>query len=323
MRNYQTVEGDCMEWLKDRDADSVQAVCTDPPYGMIEFSAKEIGKLRSGKGGIWRLPPNINGCKRDPLPRFTVLTDKEKDALEEYFFAWGTLLARVVVPGAHVLVAGNSYLQHYVQRAMHRAGFEVRGAIVRVYQGFRGGDRPKNAEKEFPDVCVTVKGYYEPWMLFRRPISENTVAANLRKWNTGGLRMLSGGRPFPEVIMSGRTPKREEEIAPHPCLKPQHLMRILTRMLLPMGKGVILDPFMGAGSTIAAAERVGYHAIGIELDKEYFETARHAVPLLTALYPKFTGDTLEFPNVTEQSGYEEPAQLVLAIAEGSAKYGRR
>ena len=216
-----------MQWLKERESDSVHAVCTDPPYGLVEFSPTELAKLRAGNGGIWRLPPNINGCKRDPLPRFTVLTDADKVGIEEFFVKWGEAMGRVLVPGGHVLVAGNSYLQHYVQRAMWRAGFEVRGAIVRVYQGFRGGDRPKNAEKEFPDVCVTAKGYYEPWMIFRKPISERTVAGNLRRWKTGGMRMLTEGHPFPELVMSGRTPKREDDIAPHPCLKPQHFMRIV------------------------------------------------------------------------------------------------
>jgi site-specific DNA-methyltransferase (adenine-specific) len=43
----------------------------------------------------------------------------------------------------------------------------------------RGGDRPKNAEAEFPEVCVSPKGAYEPWMLFRKPIDTNTVAENL------------------------------------------------------------------------------------------------------------------------------------------------
>jgi site-specific DNA-methyltransferase (adenine-specific) len=50
---------------------------------------------------------------------------------------------------------------------MSEAGYEVRAAIMRLYFSFRGGDRPKLAEREFPEVCVTPKGAYEPWMLFR------------------------------------------------------------------------------------------------------------------------------------------------------------
>ncbi|GAB1384885.1 hypothetical protein MASR1M59_00330 [Melaminivora sp.] len=62
--------------------------------------------------------------------------------------------------------------------------------------GWRGGDRPKLAEAEFPDICVTPRGTYEPWMLFRKPISEKTVAQNLRVWGAGGLRRLTTEEPF-------------------------------------------------------------------------------------------------------------------------------
>src|SRR5690606_22800272 len=100
------------------------------------------------------------------------------------------------------------------------------------YHGFRGGDRPKNAEKEFPDICVSPRGNYEPWLLFRKPISEKTVAQNLRKWGFGALRMLEGGRPVPDVIPSSKTPANEKQIANHPSLKPQHLLRFFCRMLM-------------------------------------------------------------------------------------------
>ena len=55
--------------------------------------------------------------------------------------------------------------------------------------------------------------------------------------------------------------------------------------MLPLGQGVILDPFAGAGSTLAAAEAVGYHSIGIEQDERYFAMAKEAIPKLTAYTP--------------------------------------
>ncbi|MEO8047300.1 MAG: DNA methyltransferase, partial [Nitrospirota bacterium] len=65
-----------------------------------------------------------------------------------------------------------------------------------------------------------------------------------------------------------------------PSLKPQQFMRTLIRGVLPLGKGVVLDPFCGAGSTLAAAESVGYESIGIEKDAHYFEMAKKAIPRL-------------------------------------------
>ena len=313
---------DCFEWLQRCPPRSLHAVCTDPPYGILEFTGKELVKLRAGRGGVWRLPPKLGGSHRDPLPRFTILTEEQKQHLRNYFRDWGRLLQRALVPGAHVCVAGHPILQHHVQGAMAEAGFEVRPAIMRLYYSFRGGDRPKNAETEFPEVCVSPKGAYEPWMLFRKPIEAKTVAENLRQWKAGALRRLSADKPLPDAIPSGRTPKREETISNHPCLKPQHFMRIIVRTLLPLGEGTILDPFMGSGSSIAAAEAVGYASTGLELDLEYFRLAEKAIPRLAALYPQFKGQEIEVELNGKVDLNETENQLGFELAETPPEYGK-
>lgn len=295
MANYSIFHADCRDWLHACAPNSIHAVCTDPPYGLIEFSEQEISKLRNGnKGGIWRIPPSIGGHRRDPLPRFTVLTERQKQNLFEYICEFGKALYPALVPGAHVCIAGHPMLQYLVQSGMATVGYEVRPALLRLYTSFRGGDRPKGAEQDFPEVCVTPRSAYEPWMLFRKPISERTVADNLRQWRTGGLRRLSIDKPLPEAIPSARTPTIETEISDHPCLKPQQFLRIIVRSLLPLGEGILLDPFMGSGSTIAAAEAVGYKSLGIEIDQQYYETALEVIPKLANLYPTFKGESLNW-----------------------------
>ncbi len=293
MADFELHHQSCFDWLKNQQANSIEAVCTDPPFGIVEFLPHEIEKMRKGKGGVWRLPPTIGGSKRAPLPRFTTLDNKELARVYRYFKDFGECLFPVLTPGAHVFLAGTPMLQHLTQRGMAEAGFEVRGAIMRLYRGFRGGDRPKLAEKEFPHVCVTPRGAYEPWMLFRKPVEERTVALNLRRWGTGALRRISADQPLPDTLQSGKTPKVEESISNHPTLKPQQLLRILCRCLLPLGKGTILDPFCGSGATIAACNAVGYDSIGIEIDEIYFSRLKNNVDKLSALYPQFKGDSLD------------------------------
>lgn len=276
------VLGNCLDWLSKREQFSIQAVVTDPPYGLLEYTEEQQLKLRTGKGGVWRIPPSFDGAKRSPLPRFTVLSPEDIRVIEEFFLLWARALLPVLVPGANVVVASNPLLSYAVSNALARAGLERRGEIVRLVMTMRGGDRPKAAHEEFPDISVMPRSMWEPWLVFRRPV-EGRVQDNLRKWKTGGFRRPSAERPFGDVIASSPTRAAERAIAPHPSLKPQAFLRQLVRGVLPLGAGIVLDPFAGSGSTLAAAEAVGYESVGIEKDGAYFEMARKAIPRLATL----------------------------------------
>lgn len=115
--------------------------------------------------------------------------------------------------------------------------------------------------------------------MFRKPL-EGRVQDNLRRWRCGGFRRPDEDHPFGDVIQSAPTRKEERALAPHPNLKPQRFLRQVVRGVLPLGEGVVLDPFCGAGSTLAAAEAVGYTSIGLEKDNRYYELARDAIPKL-------------------------------------------
>jgi site-specific DNA-methyltransferase (adenine-specific) len=284
---YRLYNIDAFEWLDSAQACSVEAIVTDPPYGLIEYSKEQLNKRKTGKGGVWRIPPSFDGCQRAPVPRFTVLTENERKQLRDFFARLAQRLIRVLVPGAHVFIATNPLVSHFVYEPFIGAGFEKRGEIMRLVQTLRGGDRPKNAEREFEMVTVMPRACWEPWGLFRKPC-EGRVQDNLRKWRTGGLRRISKGEPFKDVIESSVARNGERAIAPHPSLKPQHFMRQIVRASLPFGEGTILDPFMGSGSTVAAATSCGLKSIGLEINSEYFEMAVKAIPLLAALTVEFS-----------------------------------
>lgn len=277
------VLGDCLAWLGQAESNSIAAVVTDPPYGLVEYTAAQQKKLRAGRGGVWRIPPSFDGAKRLPLPRFTVLDRADRDAIVEYFTAWAEALLPVLKPGGHVVIAGNQLVSPLVAWAMEQAGYERRGEIVRLVRTFRGGDRPKGAHDEFPDVSTMPRSCWEPWGLYRKPISEPTISANLRRWGTGGLRRLSDKTPFLDVIESGTTSDKERSVAPHPSVKPQAFLRQMVRAVLPTGQGTVLDPFAGCATTLAACEAIGVPGIGVEVDPHYHAMAAAAIPKLAAL----------------------------------------
>jgi site-specific DNA-methyltransferase (adenine-specific) len=278
---------DCFEWMTRIPTESVHAIVTDPPYGVKEYDPDQLEKRANGNGGIWRIPPSFDGHDRSPLPRFTALNDNERDRLQRYFSEWARLVLQILRPGGHIFLASNVFLSQTVFTAIADAGFEFRGQVIRLVKTLRGGDRPKNAEKEFPDVCTMPRGCHEPWGIFRKPIPNGmTVSDCLKEFQTGGLRRKPDGNPFEDVIESERTPQRERKIANHPSLKPQSFLRQIVYVSLPLGEGIVVDPFMGSGSTVAAAEAVGYSCIGVERYEEYYAMSQQAIPALASLNTK-------------------------------------
>ena len=297
LMSYDLYQGNSFGILEEEfDENSIHAVVTDPPYGVVEFETANVEKMRDGTGGVWRIPPELDGNKRKPLPRFTTLTEDDKQKLRNFFQTFGEQIERVLRPGGHVFVACTQLLMHEVSKQLDEAGLERRDVLVRETKTLRGGDRPKGAHDhpEFKNVSSMPRVYWEPWLLYRKPF-DCRLDQNLEKWQTGGLRRESDDRPFTDLLGNGKTPKEETEISKnahpgseeeakaHPNLKPQKLMRELAHAALPLQEGTILDPFMGSGSTIAAAEALNYDAVGIEIDETYYEMAKTAIPELAGV----------------------------------------
>jgi site-specific DNA-methyltransferase (adenine-specific) len=284
MGRSRIIHADCLEWLSRLPENTLHAMVTDPPYGVKEYDLDQLEKRANGKGGIWRIPPSFDGHTRAPLPRFTALNRSERRRLARFFCDWGKLATAALRPGAHVVIATNAFISQLLYTALVDSGLEFRGEVIRLVRTLRGGDRPKNAEKEFPQVTSMPRGCYEPWGVFRKPMLPGMKVSDcLREFQTGGLRRYTEDLPFEDVIVSERTPQRERAIAGHPSIKPQSLLRRIVFVSLPLGVGVVADPFMGSGSTIAAAEAIGLCSVGVERYQDYYDMARKAIPRLKRL----------------------------------------
>ena len=169
-----------------------------PALRLVEYSGREQAKLRAGRGGVWRLPPSFDGHVRSPVPRFTVLSDRDLARLESFFLEWARALYPVLVPGANVLVASNPLVSYRVAAAVTEAGFE-RGEIVTGDDdaGRRSAEeRARGVSRRQRHAALDVG-----WLTFRkrRPRQDN-----LRKWGVGGFRRISADRPFGDVIVAPR-----------------------------------------------------------------------------------------------------------------------
>jgi DNA modification methylase len=114
--------------------------------------------------------------------------------------------------------------------------------------------------------CVWVKPGAQPQFSGDRPgVGYETIVATHAK---GKSRWNGGGR----VGVFTHAQRCVSEGQPHPTTKPQPLMRELVQLFTDPGD-TIADPFMGGGSTLVAAKRLGRKAIGIELNEAYCEVA--------------------------------------------------
>jgi len=175
MKTNIILQGDCLEQMKLLPDNSIDAIITDPPYG-LEFMGKEWDKFKEGKnigGGTTGIGTPFGRSK--PLNSVYQYGLKEKNQLQQFCYSWATECLRVLKPGGFLLSFGGTRTYHRMVCGIEDAGFEIRDTIGWIYgSGFpkslnigkqvdkiRGNDREvigtsKN-EKDFRDVGKKVK----------------------------------------------------------------------------------------------------------------------------------------------------------------------
>lgn len=177
--------GDCLAVMPTLDANSVDAIVTDPPYHLT------TGK--KGGTGVASLNP------RSPAGRSRVGTGfmgKAWDGGDVAFRVetWEAAL-RVAKPGAHLVAFGGTRTYHHLTCAIEDAGWEIRDNLCWLY----GSGFPKSHNGPWGGTAL--KPAWEPIVLARKPLA-GTVAGNVERFGTGALN-IDGCR-----IAADERPKR-------------------------------------------------------------------------------------------------------------------
>lgn len=168
---------------------------------------------------------------------------------------------RVLKEGGYLLAFGGSRTYHRIACAIEDAGFEIRDTIMWLYGSGFPSEKGNSASRYF--YCAKAS---------KKDRDEGLDEFEEKQTTDGNIRTNSEtGRKF------GANSSLRKNI--HPTVKPTDLMQYLVRLVTP-ANGVILDPFMGSGSTGKAVmyenneKNKNYSFIGVEMTNEYLPIAK-------------------------------------------------
>ncbi len=266
MPDVRLIHGDCLTVLPTLAAGSVTAVVTDPPYGQSNEAYDNDIAFRPD---VWR----------------------------ECF--------RVAGKNAALLSFAGSPTYHRIASAIEAAGWKVRQMWAWVYRdGFMITSHPgRGFDKLCPalePICFATKGRVlldleregdNSWRRNRERERSQSMYSDSRQHGAIGeavghwpRTLVSDGSPPFEYFVCRRAGRKADSTG-HPNQKPLALMRWLVSKLPP--GGVVLDPFLGSGSTVLAAVAEGFGAVGIEREAAYLDMARKRIAEAQAATPLF------------------------------------
>lgn len=215
MKEWEVIEGDALTVLRTMQDASVDAVITDPPYG-VDFQSNQ----------------------RVASKKFEKIAN---DKFPFVWFLWDSY--RVMKEGGHLICFHNWKVQEAFRLAIEWAGFTIKGQLVWDKDVHGMGD---------------LKGSFAP---------QHELAWHAVKGQ--GCDLYSSVRPTSML----RVPRIATNAYTHPNEKPVPLLRHLVRACVPVG-GVVLDPFMGVGSTGVACLQERRRFVGIEIEPHYCKLGR-------------------------------------------------
>jgi len=267
---------DCIIAFNKLKDDSVDFIATDPPYfldGMgNEWSDKDLNKRASKAEAVGGLPV---GMKFDP---------QQGKRLEIFFRNVSDHSFRVLKPGAFMVAFSQPRLAHRMAVAAEDAGFEIRDTLIWEHNGGQGkaftqnhfvnrmniSDNQKERIIQKLDNRKTpqIRPKFETIILAQKP-KQGTYVDNWLKWKTGLVKIDFEGELQQTTILRYNKPGKEEQFE-HMTVKPIDLMQRLIEMFTVEGQ-VVLDPFLGSGTTGIAALKSHRQFIGFEIEKRYVD----------------------------------------------------
>jgi len=289
--------GDAREILPKIESNSVDLVLTDPPYFLDKmdnnWDNQTVSRITDYCNVVKSLPP---GMKFDR---------EQGKRLYEWYLEISKELYRVLKPGGFFFSFSSPRLYHRMVCAIEEAGFLIRDCFIWLYtqnqpkamslnhfiDKLHWNKKSKNELKEKLEGWKTpqIKSCFEPIVMSQKEC-ERTFLANMLKYNVGLLNtnVKIGEDMFPSNVLTTQKvtedidrcfllskPTKEEkgEFNIHKTVKPLAICEYIIRLTTFSKNAIVLDPFVGSGTTAVAAKKLGRKFIGIDTNREYVDIA--------------------------------------------------
>lgn len=281
--------GDCIQIMKKLPSNSIAGCITDPPYN-YEFIGhkwdndeikRRMERIQNSSTLVKNIPygSGLAGGVRNK--RWYEKNRKNILDYQKWIEEWGSELFRITKPGAYVFVFNSSRTVAHVQVALENVGFYARDIIV--WKRHSGIPKGLNVSKKLQKMGATDYDDWEGWhscfrneweaiSVVQKPL-ENNYINTLRNHNVGLLK-VKDETGFQSNIIENIKRDSIEEYNIHVTIKPLELIEKLIDMSIPKNdNNILIDPFLGSGTTALAAHKLGIHYLGIEIEKEYLDIA--------------------------------------------------
>lgn len=297
MKNIKNIiyNEDCIEGLINVETNSVDACITDPPYN-YEFVGhkwdhdeinRRMERVKNSNTLVKHIPygSGLAGGVRN-----TRWYEKNAQNIIDYrdwTEKWAQEVFRVMKPGAYIMVFNSTRTIAHVQVALESVGFYARDIIV--WKKNSGIPKGINLSKKLQKEGVVGAEKWEGWhsalrneweaiALLQKPL-ENNYPNTVQKWGVGVMKTINKDGSFQSNILNDIPREVKEDFNVHCTVKPVNLIERLIGMIVPEPRSdkIVLDPFMGSGTTAVAAVNLGVGYLGFEVVKDYVAIANNRV----------------------------------------------
>lgn len=292
--------GDSLKILPQLEENSIDVVLTDPPYFLDKMDENWDDKKVSDQR-------NLNVIKS--LPAGMKFDRKQGEKFYEWYLKISKELLRVLKPGGFFFSFSSPRLYHRMTCAIDDAGFEIRDSFIWLYTQNQSKamsldhfiDKMAEGKEEIKTrfsgwKTPQIKSCFEPIAMAQKP-TDQTYLNNMLKHEVGLLNtnLRIGDEMYPAnvcatdsinhitnraFLLQKPSKKEKGEFNHHKTVKPLSLCEYLIELSAFAKNAVILDPFLGSGTTAIAAKKLGKNFIGIDANESYVEIAQNRLKLL-------------------------------------------